>query len=351
MMACSITFSETLKLFNLHELNTPCFLLLRNSTIAQAAKHGTSTSDSWLWTKTWLMKITEPRVLMSSPSHSRMDSVRICSSSSFRFRTSWHWAWCDGDRRPFQTLLSSHFVSCKVWLRATVCLTRDESCSAYRQIFERRHALLNVWPVWMILLKERNTCYTCNKKLNTGAQDRLLSTDTHLHVSLKLFKQVGVFVQSHKGFTETCGQGEDPRTDSATTFHKLSQYFTVRKPKERQTISSTPQTTSSQGLQTQLSTVTFKLLKMGVMSVISKLFFPPNFCKTSWNKIESLLFSHILIVVQRHKNIPQKWRTLNLKNITKCNLEKLHNHNTASSAPPYGQYLLQSIQTVILEIL
>lgn len=35
---------------------------------------------------------------MSSPSHSRMLSVRICSSSSLRFRTSWHWTWRDGNR-------------------------------------------------------------------------------------------------------------------------------------------------------------------------------------------------------------------------------------------------------------
>lgn len=48
---------------------------------------------------------------MSSPSHSRMDSVRICSSSSLRFRTSWHCACRKGDEQALNDLTWIHSIS------------------------------------------------------------------------------------------------------------------------------------------------------------------------------------------------------------------------------------------------
>lgn len=50
----------------------------------------------------------------------------------------------------------------------------------------------------------------------------------HLHVSLELFEQCGVFIQSHEGFTQVGGEGENPRTACTFTLHKLTQLLTVR---------------------------------------------------------------------------------------------------------------------------
>lgn len=56
---------------------------------------------------------------------------------------------------------------------------------------------------------------------------------THLHVPLKLFEQVGVFVESHEGFAKACGQGENPGRDGTSPLHKLPQHLTARGRKDR----------------------------------------------------------------------------------------------------------------------
>ena len=82
---------------------------------------------------TWDIKITFPKVLISSPSHAWIGSERICNSSCFLFLRSWHcpcgyqtdydamgiWTRRDGEssQNKFKTshgfwALISHFIFC-----------------------------------------------------------------------------------------------------------------------------------------------------------------------------------------------------------------------------------------------
>lgn len=72
------------------------------------------------------------------------------------------------------------------------------------------------------------------KHVSSNDGSKLTSGDTDLHVPLQLFEQSGVFIQPHEGFTEACGQLEDPRTDCTPRLHKLPQYVTARQRTKRQ---------------------------------------------------------------------------------------------------------------------
>lgn len=62
---------------------------------------------------------------MSSPSHSRMDSVRICSSSSLRFLTSWHWAWAGKQTQGRSQTSHQLILSEDTWGEKVPCMLTD----------------------------------------------------------------------------------------------------------------------------------------------------------------------------------------------------------------------------------
>lgn len=78
---------------------------------------------------------------MSSPSQFLIGSVRICSSRSFFFRTSWHWAWKNSV--AFQRG------------SATVTLS-PEVCASYSEVLEGVHAGVQVGSVEVLVLKRRH---------------------------------------------------------------------------------------------------------------------------------------------------------------------------------------------------
>lgn len=72
------------------------------------------------------------------------------------------------------------------------------------------------------------------KHVSSNDDSKQTTGDTDLHVPLQLFEQSGVFIQPHEGFTEACGQRQDPRTDCTPRLHKLPQYVTARHGTKRQ---------------------------------------------------------------------------------------------------------------------
>lgn len=68
-------------------------------------------------------------------------------------------------------------------------LTEEGVTSAYRQIFERSHALVDVWPVRVTLLESKTKGdVLVIKHVSSNDGYKQTSGDTDLHVPLQLFE-------------------------------------------------------------------------------------------------------------------------------------------------------------------
>lgn len=131
---------------------------------------------------------------MSSPSHSRMDSVRICSSSSLRFRTSWHWACHKGDKHAHQDLTRVHSTSDQGQGTRRAQLTDRFLKDAMHFWMSGRSG----WLSWTETEGDVLVIKSCHHRVTTG----LLSTDVWIHTSMCLsssLSKVGYLSSLMKG--------------------------------------------------------------------------------------------------------------------------------------------------------
>lgn len=221
-----------------------------------------NTWQFWVWTVTWDMWRTGPRVLMSSPSQFLIGSVKICNSRSFFFLTSWHWAWthkqkqskrqkCAEIQWDIPCCLLAGVIIHKDYQAMCVCVFMCLTARLLKDIIEVwRSALSGCWSwnqnnvtikheheetiptentiSWLVRLSQLIFIWgllnNISRLLSPYNMSEILA---NLHVSLQFFEQGRVSLQSRERFTQTGGQGQDPWTGRPLWLHVLSQLLTV----------------------------------------------------------------------------------------------------------------------------